>query len=208
MEHKKIAGACEGLRIHAEILQHWLKCAEARAVRACMSEPQFQDMTAFIPNWLYLFFMTMLLVLLFAVPFALVLHWVPTAFGDFFILGVLNIAFAQLLVILNLVKNRIIWFLLPLVGSLKMGRFCYPSADMATYLYPKALEEAHGIGAPIDQMNEGEKDRASSCPAVCSSSPWRKPIMPARQRVPTSSLRVVATCDVSCSLPAWCPLRA
>ena len=164
MEHKKIAGACEGLRIHAEILQHRLKCAEARAVRARMSEPQFQDMTAFIPNWLYLFFMTMLLVLLFAVPFALVLHWVPTAFGDFFILGVLNIAFAQLLVILNLVKNRIIWFLLPLVGSLKMGRFCYPSADMATYLYPKALEEARGIGAPIDQMNEGEKDRAIILP--------------------------------------------
>lgn len=165
MEHKKIAGACEGLRIHAEILQHRLKCAEARAVRARMSEPQFQDMTAFIPNWLYLFFMTMLLVLLFAVPFALVLHWVPTAFGDFFILGVLNIAFAQLLIIPNLVKNRIIWFLLPLVGSLKMGRFCYPSADMATYLYPKALEEAHGIGAPIDQMNEGEKDRAVILPS-------------------------------------------
>lgn len=165
MEHKKIAGACEGLRIHAEILQHRLKCAEARAVRARMSEPQFQDMTAFTPNWLYLFFMTMLLVLLFAVPFALVLHWIPTAFGDFFILGVLNIAFAQLLIIPNLVKNRIIWFLLPLVGSLKMGRFCYPSADMATYLYPKALEEAHGIGAPIDQMNEGEKDCAVILPS-------------------------------------------
>ena len=50
MEHKKIAGACEGLRIHAEILQHRLKCAEARAVRARMSEPQLQDMTAFTPN--------------------------------------------------------------------------------------------------------------------------------------------------------------
>ena len=45
-----------------------------------------------------------------------------------------------------------------------MGRFCYPSADMATYLYPKALEEARGIGAPIDQMNEGEKDRAIILP--------------------------------------------
>ena len=45
-----------------------------------------------------------------------------------------------------------------------MGRFCYPSADMATYLYPKALEEARGDGAPIDQMNEGEKDRAIILP--------------------------------------------
>ena len=50
------------------------------------------------------------------------------------------------------------------VWFVEMGRFCYPSADMATYLYPKALEEARGIGAPIDQMNEGEKDRAIILP--------------------------------------------
>lgn len=50
-----------------------------------------------------------------------------------------------------------IWFL-------EMGRFCYPSADMVTYLYPKAIEEAHGIGAPIDQYNEGEEDRAVVLP--------------------------------------------
>lgn len=97
MEHKKIADAREGLRIHAETLEHQLKRAEARAVRARMSEPQFQDitdLTAFTRNWLYLFFMTMPLVLLFAIPVALVLHWSPTAFGAFFVLGVLNIAFA------------------------------------------------------------------------------------------------------------------
>ena len=114
MEHKKIADAREGLRIHAETLEHQLKRAEARAVRARMSEPQFQDitdLTAFTRNWLYLFFMTMPLVLIFAVPVALVLHWTPTAFGAFFVLGVLNIAFAQLLVIPNLAKNRIIWFI-------------------------------------------------------------------------------------------------
>ena len=50
-----------------------------------------------------------------------------------------------------------IWFV-------EMGRFCYPSVDMVTYLYPKALEEARGIGAPIDQMNAGEKDRAIILP--------------------------------------------
>ena len=50
------------------------------------------------------------------------------------------------------------------VWFVEMGRFCYPSADMATYLYPKALEEARGIGAPIDQMNAGEKDRAIILP--------------------------------------------
>ena len=124
----------------------------------------------------------------FAVPFALVLHWVPTAFGDFFILGVLNIAFAQLLVILNLVKNRIIWFLLPLVGSLKMGRFCHPSADMATYLYPKALEEAHGIGAPIDQMNEGEKDCAVILPSGMLIESVTEAYYARQAALPTSSL--------------------
>ena len=50
------------------------------------------------------------------------------------------------------------------VWFVELGCFCYPSADMATYLYPKALEEARGIGAPIDQMNEGEKDRAIILP--------------------------------------------
>ena len=50
------------------------------------------------------------------------------------------------------------------VWFVEMGRFCYPSADMATYLYPKALEEARGIGAPIDQYNEGEEDRAVVLP--------------------------------------------
>ena len=93
MEHKKIEDARQGLRIHAETLEHQLKRAEARAVRARMSEPQFQDitdLTAFTRNWLYLFFMTMPLVLLFAIPVALVLHWSPTAFGAFFVLGVLN----------------------------------------------------------------------------------------------------------------------
>ena len=50
------------------------------------------------------------------------------------------------------------------VWFVEMGRFCYPSADMATYLDPKALEEARGIGAPIDQMNAGEKDRAIILP--------------------------------------------
>ena len=42
---------------------------------------------------------------------ALVLKWNATAVGAFFVLGVLNIAFAQLLVIPNLAKNRVIWFI-------------------------------------------------------------------------------------------------
>ena len=68
--------------------------------------------------------MTMPLVLVFAVPVALVLHWTPTAFGAFFVLGVLNIAFAQLLVIPNLAKNRIIWFIAWLGYTLAL--YCYP----------------------------------------------------------------------------------
>ncbi|KTR39862.1 GT4 family glycosyltransferase PelF [Rothia kristinae] len=33
---------------------------------------------------------------------------------------------------------------------IEMGRFCYPSTDRITYLYPKALEEARGLDAPVD----------------------------------------------------------
>lgn len=114
MEHKKIADAREGLRIQAETLEHQLKRAEAQATRERLKEPQFQDISdlaAFSRNWFYLFFVTMPLVLVFAVPVALVLQWNAIALGAFFVLGVLNIAFAQLLVIPNLAKNRILWFL-------------------------------------------------------------------------------------------------
>ena len=114
MEHKKIADARETLRIQAETLENQLKRAEAKATRERLNEPQFQDITdlaAFSRNWIYLFFVTMPLVLLFAIPVALVLKWNATAVGAFFVLGVLNIAFAQLLVIPNLAKNRVIWFI-------------------------------------------------------------------------------------------------
>ena len=94
-----------------------------------------------------------------------------------------------------------VWF----VGN---GRFCYPSADMATYLYPKALEEARGIGAPIDQMNEGDKDRAIILPNGMLIESVAEAYYAARRRVPASSLRAAATCGASCSSPAWCPLRA
>lgn len=47
---------------------------------------------------------------------------------------------------------------------IEMGRFCYPCADAITYLYPKALEEARGIGAPIDALNAGDEDRAVILP--------------------------------------------
>ena len=33
---------------------------------------------------------------------------------------------------------------------IEMGRFCYPSTDRITYLYPKALGEARGLDAPVD----------------------------------------------------------
>lgn len=33
---------------------------------------------------------------------------------------------------------------------IQLGRFCYPSADKITYLYPKALDEARGLDAPVD----------------------------------------------------------
>jgi glycosyltransferase involved in cell wall biosynthesis len=32
---------------------------------------------------------------------------------------------------------------------IEMGRFCYPSADHITYLYPKAIAEARELGAPM-----------------------------------------------------------
>ena len=117
MEHKKIADAREGLRIQAETLENQLKRAEARATRARLDEPQFQDISdlaAFSRNWIYLFFVTMPLVVLFVIPVAFVLKWNATAIGAFFVLGVLNIAFAQL----ALYFFPIVWFLPPLVGSL------------------------------------------------------------------------------------------
>jgi len=33
---------------------------------------------------------------------------------------------------------------------IEMGRFCYPSADHITYLYPDAIAEARELGAPVD----------------------------------------------------------
>ena len=41
------------------------------------------------------------------------------------------------------------------VWFLEMGRFCYPSADMVTYLYPKAIEEARGIGCAHRPVQRG-----------------------------------------------------
>lgn len=36
---------------------------------------------------------------------------------------------------------------------IEMGRFCYPSADHITYLYPDAIEEARALGAPSDKAS-------------------------------------------------------
>ena len=32
-----------------------------------------------------------------------------------------------------------------MIWWIQMGRFCYPSTDQITYLYPKAIEEAQGL---------------------------------------------------------------
>ncbi|SNS90920.1 hypothetical protein SAMN04488107_4269 [Geodermatophilus saharensis] len=34
---------------------------------------------------------------------------------------------------------------------IEMGRFCYPSAEVITYLYPKAITEAADLGAPVEK---------------------------------------------------------
>ena len=34
---------------------------------------------------------------------------------------------------------------------IEMGRFCYPSAEAVTYLYPKAILEAADLGAPVER---------------------------------------------------------
>jgi glycosyltransferase involved in cell wall biosynthesis len=34
---------------------------------------------------------------------------------------------------------------------IEMGRFCYPSAELTTYLYPKAISEAADLGAPVER---------------------------------------------------------
>jgi len=34
---------------------------------------------------------------------------------------------------------------------IEMGRLCYPSAELVTYLYPKAIAEAADLGAPVER---------------------------------------------------------
>ena len=93
------------------------------------------------------------------------------------------------------------------VWFLEMGRFCYPSADMVTYLYPKAIEEARGIGAPSTSTTRVKKTARSCCRTVCSSRACTRRMWGARLPGRASWRRVAGTCGVSCLLRVWCPLR-
>ena len=68
------------------------------------------------------------------------------------------------------------------VWFLEMGRFCYPTPIWQPTCTPKALEEARYWCAHRPD-ERGRRTAQSSCPTVCSSSPWRKPTTPARRRV-------------------------
>ncbi|OAX63949.1 hypothetical protein A5N15_03445 [Rothia kristinae] len=87
-----------------------------------------------------------------------------------------------------------------------MGRFCYPSTDRITYLYPKALEEARGLDAPVDdpgrvsilpngtvlsEFNEQYALRLEETQRIAALTPEGPPDAPGSW----------------CSSPAWCPSR-
>ena len=138
-EHKAIADAREAVRIEADFAHDRRKFQLEKELRASLNDARYQDISdiaAFTRSWLYIFLVTAPLTLLFALPLAFILGWSGEALITFLILGVLNVAFAQLLMIPNLSKNRwvwaiawggftaalyffpLVWFLPPTVGSI------------------------------------------------------------------------------------------
>ena len=68
------------------------------------------DVAAFARNWPYIYLTTLPLIILFALPLIFIMHWSASAVVSYLILSVLNLAFAQLLVLPSLAKNQVDWF--------------------------------------------------------------------------------------------------
>ncbi|WP_432548514.1 GT4 family glycosyltransferase PelF [Kineococcus sp. SYSU DK004] len=68
---------------------------------------------------------------------------------------------------------------------IEMGRFCYPSAEAISYLYPKAITEAADLGAPVEksvvipngmvvqEFADAARARGEALPGILAGDPER-----------------------------------
>lgn len=167
LERARTRKARIGLENNLKTAQQNEDAQELQALTQRLSSRRYQPLTdvgAFARCWLYLFLTGLPLILLFALPLIIFLHWSPTAMAVFFALSVLNLAFAQLLILPNLSKRReewffawlgyaavllffpLVWFLPPLVGSLillttmrrDIGQIKYATGTPAKYVVQDA----------------------------------------------------------------------
>ena len=113
LEHKRVAKNRQELteRLETELKEGTVE--KVRQLKALLKTPAYQrvsDVAAFARNWPYIYLTTLPLIILFALPLIFIMHWSASAVVSYLILSVLNLAFAQLLVLPSLAKNQVDWF--------------------------------------------------------------------------------------------------
>ena len=113
LEHKRVAKNRQKLteRLETELKEGTVE--KVRQLKALLKTPAYQrvsDVAAFARNWPYIYLTTLPLIILFALPLIFIMHWSASAVASYLILSVLNLAFAQLLVLPSLAKNQVDWF--------------------------------------------------------------------------------------------------
>ncbi|BAV86892.1 membrane protein [Rothia aeria] len=113
LEHKRVAKNRQELteRLETELKEGTVE--KVRQLKALLKTPAYQrvsDVAAFARNWPYIYLTTLPLIILFALPLIFIMHWSASAVASYLILSVLNLAFAQLLVLPSLAKNQVDWF--------------------------------------------------------------------------------------------------
>ena len=113
LEHKRVAKNRQELteRLETELKEGTVD--KVRQLKALLKTPAYQrvsDVAAFARNWPYIYLTTLPLIILFALPLIFIMHWSASAVVSYLILSVLNLAFAQLLVLPSLAKNQVDWF--------------------------------------------------------------------------------------------------
>lgn len=113
-EHLKVEDARREVQEEAAILKRDHKSKEAQELLATLdTDPKYQhisELRAFSRHWGYLYLVGLPIAFLFAIPVVLVLHWDMVALVSFLFLSMLNVAYAQLLIVPNVAKNRPLWF--------------------------------------------------------------------------------------------------
>ena len=113
LEHKRVAKNRQELteRLETELKEGTVE--KVRQLKALLKTPAYQrvsDVAAFARNWPYIYLTTLPLIILFALPLIFIMHWSASAVASYLVLSVLNLAFAQLLVLPSLAKNQVDWF--------------------------------------------------------------------------------------------------